>query len=327
MELETINGERSDVLEAIKGELNPPEWYIGHVIFPVDLRAEKTGDIYYQTLTADSAAQTSRAAGAAPTATFLATSNTSYSAAEYNKRYAIARDEVKSYGGVENADRAGVKAAVRSCFRSFEDVAAGKVIDATGYGNAVALASGKVFEGLQKAAQNVKRYPGKLVLVCSHDWFLDFISQADVKEAIQATFGNGGVQQLQQLWSREPEAMKMMMATVMQFDTILIGDNEHWQVTDREDGAAIIKIPDPASVANRDDLVMLYKERPVYGISEFWLPDPVNNELLFKAESFYERKDVANYYDAYAWFDILELNAGAKQIVTLPSQTFATTTP
>jgi len=326
---QTITGNRRDVLmaEKEKGRLNPPTEYIGNLIFPMSFKSgEKSGDFYYQTLTADAAAQTSRTAGAAPARVRLATTEGAYRCASYEKRYAVSRDEVKSFGNIDNADMIGVSAAGRSVYRAFETACAAALIDGTGYTARIATTTGKVLESLSKAAQNVKRYPGKTVLVCSEDWYLDFLGQADVKAAIQATFGNAGLLNLQTMLAQGPEATIQFMIAVIQFDRILIGDNDHWQVEGREDAAAVVRVPDPNVSRDVTDLALLYKERAVYGISHWWIPDPADPELLFIAESFYDKDTKDNVYDAEGFFQVAQLNAGAKQLVTLPSQTFATTT-
>ena len=326
---ETIRGNRRDVLAAAKeqGRLNPPTEYIGNLIFPMVFHAgEKTGDFYYQTLTADAAAQTSRSAGSALTKNFLTTTKGQYVVADYEKRYCIERDEVKSLGHIDNADMLGISGGARSCFRAFESLCAASVIDATGYAAKYATASGKVLEGLSKAAQDVKRYPGSLVLVCSEDWYLDFISQTDVKASIEATFGNAGLINLQQMLSKGPEATIQLMIAVIGFNNILIGDNDHWKVDDYQDAAAVMKIPDPLKQLSAMDSMMLYKEKPVYGASHWWIPDPADPEMLFLAESFFDDLDKSNCYDVTGWFQVQQLNAAAKKLVTLPSPTFATTT-
>ncbi|MCK5644083.1 MAG: hypothetical protein KAJ19_25010 [Gammaproteobacteria bacterium] len=328
MILETQRGNRRDVVVAAKakGWLNPPTGYIGNMICPMNLVGEKTGTIYYTTLTADAAAQTSRAAGVAPTATYLATTALTYAAAEYEKRYGVTEDEVKAFGSIENADMFGISAAIRSCWRAYESLVGATVIDATAYADRIATTSGKVLESLQKAAQNVKRYPGQTVLVCSEDWYLDFIGQADVKAAIQATLGNASLFQLQSMIASNPKGTVQLMASVISFAAIIIGDNEHWKVDDMQDAAAVMRIPDPSKTLNRVELVSLFKEQPIYGISNFWLPDPADPALLFTAKSFYDDNAVANKYDGRAWFEVAQLNAGAKQLVTLPSPVWASTT-
>jgi hypothetical protein len=327
MILETTKGNRRDVVVAAKaqGRLNPPTEYIGNILFPIDLKAEKTGTIYHSTLTADVAAQTSRAQGVAPTATYLATSASTYACAEHEKRYGVTRDEVKSFGSIENADMFGVSAAVRSCWRAYEAKVATTLIDSTGYSARYACPSGKVLEGLRKAAQSVKRYPGKLALVCSEDWYLDFLGQTDVKTAIQATFGNSSLSVLEAMLSQAPSATVKLMLAVIRFDAILIGDNAHWKLDAYPDAAAVVKVPSLEPM-NRLDLTMAYKSQPILGISHFWLPDPADAELVFEASSFYDDDVKANKYDASAWFDVDQLNAGAKQLVTVPSPVFASTT-
>ncbi len=62
MPYKTQTGRRPD-LEAI--EVNAPEGYIGNLIYPALPVMEKTGSIYYKTVTSDAAAQAGRTPGAA----------------------------------------------------------------------------------------------------------------------------------------------------------------------------------------------------------------------------------------------------------------------
>lgn len=326
-QFQTVKGNRSDVLLAAKekGRLNPPTEYIGSRIFPGVTTVEKSGKFWYQTLTADSAAQTSRVAGVALSGARIATSEGSFYAADYEKRYLVSRDEAKSMGGIENSDLAGVAGGARSVFRAHEDACAALVIDATGYAAAYTTTSAKVLEGLSKAAQSVKRYPGRTVLVCSEDWYLDFLTQSDVKTAIQATFGNSRLTEILSLLNQDPRATVKFMLSVIMFDEIIIGDNDHWKIDAYPDAAAIMRIPREEEISNNSDMFLLYKDRPLYGISHWFLPDPAE-QMLFYAESFYDDNDKDNKYDVTGWFEVQQLNAGAKKLVKLPSNTFATTT-
>ena len=78
--------------------VNLPEGYIGNSVFPVSPVADKSGTIYYATVTADSAAQTGRSAGTAPTGTQISDSSTTYTAAEAIKRGSVTPDEAKQFG-------------------------------------------------------------------------------------------------------------------------------------------------------------------------------------------------------------------------------------
>jgi len=90
-------------------EVNPPEGYIGTRMMPVTPVAEKAGSVAYATVTADSTAQTSRAAGVAPTPTQISNTATTWSCAEMIDRAAITPDEVNQIGGIENADQIGAR--------------------------------------------------------------------------------------------------------------------------------------------------------------------------------------------------------------------------
>lgn len=312
---------RPDLIAAIKDRLNPPVGYIGNEIYPMTRTADKSGTIYFQQLVTDVAAQTNRTTGTAPTTSLIASANTTFSASEIIKRFGIPEDEAKELGGIESADKVGALGAVRSVFRSFESSCAAKLIDGAG----TALVEGSVLPGITRAALAVRRYPGKLFLVCSQDWFLDFIQQTDVKERALAMFPNAAAGDLPSLFSLKPSAMTQFMATLMQFDGIKLGDNDHWKITGKEDVAAIVKLL-PGVNPTEDEVRAAYKLDPMYGVAKWFLPDPANMETMFDLSSWYNPDPLLNTYTAQAWVDIKELNSGAKTLIKLPAQSWATTT-
>ena len=342
----TLNAQtRPDLVSAIAPAMNPPIGYIGHRLFPISWTADKLGYIYYKTLVTDSAAQTGRSAGTAPTTTVLTSSNTTFTCAEVYKRYGIPPDEVKELGGIESADRHGALASIRSVWRAFETAVAATAIQSTSHSAGYQLVAGHVLTGLQEAAQTTRRYPGKLVLFCSWDWWLDFIEQSDVAEKIVVTFGNAGLTAVQNM-SAQPEGLLRMMATIMQFDEILIGDNDHWKVSGYEEDAIIAKVLPAGLNTNQDEIRQAYKLDPLYGVAKWYTPDvsglqlpegqkvadmTVNGSALqltaFQLRTYWDNINVLNTYDAFAWYGLNILNAAASRVVKLPAgQTYATTT-
>lgn len=295
--MKTITGRRED-LELI--QVNRPEGYIGNMVYPVLNVMEKTGSVYYTTLTADSAAQTGRSAGAAPTKTLLSESVTTFSCAEAIKRYGVPKAEVKQMGGIEKADRLGGMASKRSVMRKLETDIAAALIDSTSYGSASDISSA-IVDGIIGAAQSVKRYAGKLAFITSVTGYRWLIQQTEIKNLLLRTFG--GLDPVQAM-SLQPEVFKAMLQGIFQFDEVLIGDDDHWAIATQEDAAAIVKLPDDDEFSHKMD--------PVLGKTALYLPD---GQQPFEVESFYDEDTKTNNYDATSWYSIEELNAGAKVIV------------
>jgi hypothetical protein len=297
MSFKTQTGRRPD-LEAI--QVNSPEGYIGNRIYPVLSQHEKSGLIYYKTLTADGAAQTGRALGSAPTRTLLADTNTTATCTELIKRYGVAKSEVKNCGGIEAADRLGGMASKRSVLRGLEDLQAAAFLDATSYGAAEDI-SGGIIDGLITAAKAIKRYHGKLAFVCSTTVYQWMIAQDEIKALLTRSFSNLSAEQVMSL---SPEVFRAMLQGIFKFDEVLIGDDDHWSIATQEDAAGVVKLPPPEEFSHKMD--------PVLGKTALYLPD---GDQPFEIESFYNDDDKVNNYDCTSWKDIKEFNSGAKKIV------------
>lgn len=295
--MKTITGRRQD-LEAI--EVNAPESYIGGMVYPVVNVMEKTGSIYYTTLTADSAAQTGRSAGAAPTKTLLAESVTTFSCAEAIKRYGVPKAEVKQMGGIEKADRLGGIASKRSVCRAIETAQAAAAFDGTSYAAAADISSA-IIDGIINAAQDNKRYGGRQAFVTSVTGYRWLIQQTEIKNLLLRTFG--GLDPVQAM-SLQPEVFKAMLQGIFQFEEVLIGDDDHWAIATQEDAAMIVKLPDADEFSHKLD--------PVLGKTALYLPDGMQP---FEVESFYDEDTKTNNYDATSWYQVKELNTSAKQVV------------
>ena len=154
-------GDRPSLAEI---EVNAPEGYIGNRLLPVVPTADKSGTIYYATLTADAAAQTGRAAGTAPTSTQISDSSTTFTTAEAVKRGSITPDEAKQMGGIEKADEVGSKYAKRQVQKAIESAQAtvilgGAINDTFDVTNAMTQ--------MQTGLQAIRQYPGKTCAVSS----------------------------------------------------------------------------------------------------------------------------------------------------------------
>lgn len=288
---ETQRGLRPD-LAAI--EVNAPESYIGYRLYPAVGVMQKQGRVYYQTLTADSAAQTNRNAGEAPSRTLVTPSSATWTATEYIKRYGVTRSETKEYGGIEVADRVGGMASKRSVMRATEDAHATQALT----GTATDISDG-VVDGLVDAAQDVKRYGGRLAFVLSHAVYRHLIGLTEIKEKLGWTFEP---MQAADILSINQNVFINMLKGVFAFDEVLIGDDDHW---DDSGKAVVCKLPDPAIFSHKLD--------PVLGKTMTFYPD---GSQPYEVESFYDDDDKTNNYDCSAWLNIKELNADAKVVVS-----------
>lgn len=287
---ETQRGLRPD-LAAI--EVNAPESYIGFRLYPQVAVQQKQGRAYYQTLTADSAAQTNRNAGEAPTRTLLTPTSATWTATEFIKRYGVTRSEAKEFGGIEIADKIGATGSKRSVMRAIEDTIATQALT----GDTTDISGGAV-EGLSDAAQSVKRYAGRLAFVCSHAVYRHLVNLKEITDKLGWTCKP---MEAADILSLNSNVFINMLKGVFAFDEILIGDDNHW---DDEGKAVVCKLPDPGEFSHKLD--------PVLGKTMTFYPD---GEQPYEVESFYDDDDKVNNYDCSAWLNVKELNADAKVVV------------
>lgn len=308
MSWKTQIGRRPD-LEAL--EVNPVIGYIGNEVYPVITVGEKAGKIYYKTLTADAAAQTSRTAGTAPTRTLLTDSNLDFSCAEVIKSYGVAKSEVKQMGGIENADQLGGKASKRSVQRAQEDAQAAKLMSAARYAAALDVSSNP-FDGILWKLDDVRRYSGRKALVFSERSFRAFINNTETKARLVYSFRDVPAADM---LAKTPAVMAKMLAGFLAIDQVLIGDDNHWAISGREDAAAIVVLPPKEEFSHKMD--------PVLGKTIVYLPD---GEQPYEIESYPLLDAKVNSYDCTGWYDIEEFNAAASVLVKVGNPAITTTT-
>jgi len=295
----TEMGERSDLAGL---EVNAPEGYIADLIFPNVPVKEKTGVIYYATITADAAAQTGRSAGVAPTGTRISASDTTFTAAEAVKRGSITPDEVKTMGGIEKADMVGAKWAKRQVMKYKEDDCASLTL-ASGSDADASFDPAKVQTMVQDALQEVRLYEGRSSLIGS-TWTIKAMMQQMLADATygpalaRLATGTNGVEAVKGL---SLNAWKQALAIFFGVDQVLAGDDTIWNATAINGRFAIGKLDDGS-----DELS--HKWKPVLGKTFQFLPDGSNPWLI---ESIPDRKAKDNHYDATLWYDTVLLNSGA----------------
>lgn len=290
--LYTQNGDRPDLASIV---VNPPEGYIAAKILPVSPVMEKAGSVAYATVTADVAAQTGRSAGAAPTATQISNSATTYSAAEAVKRGAITPDEAKQMGGIEKADMVGTKFAMRSVQNYYENDVCAHIL---GTAASASFDPAKFKTQAQTAINAIRRYEGKTTLVAGTKTIQAMMQGILTSKPTDTLFsrivnGSGAALSLQSMI----DALKFYVG----LDDVLPGDDGIWNTGAYAGKFALAKLDDGSDPLS-------HKWNPVLGKTFQFLPDGTNPWVV---KSVADLTLVNNFYDAYQWFDTIILNAGA----------------
>jgi len=296
----TETGERPS-LAAL--EVNAPEGYIGAKIAPVAPVVDKAGTVYYATVTADATAQTGRAAGAAPASTQISDTSTTYTAAEAVKRGSITPDEVKQMGGITKADPIGAKWAKRQVMNAQEAVVAGIV---TGGTADYTWDAAEAMSQIQVAVQAVRLYSGKLSMIASTAVLKIVVQNLLANSTFGPSFSRliAGGSPAQAAEGMNFAAWLNGLAMFFGLDQILAGDDTVWNAGSNAEKFAIAKIDsdmDPLS----------HKWNPVFCKTFQFMPDGENPWVI---QSVADRVNVNNHYDAYLWYNVVELNSGAMKL-------------
>jgi len=298
----TQTGDRPDLSAML---VNAPEEYIGNKILPIAETVQKSGTLYYATATADSAAETGRVAGVAPSKTQISTTSGSFSCAEVVKRGSVTPDEVKSFGDIAKADKAGATFAKRQVMKYIEADIAAHVL-ASGSAASAGFDAAKIRLQVQTAKQAVRRYHGRTTLVAS-----TLVLNGIVQELLTATptadiFSRiiSGASPAAAIEGMNFEAWLKALGMFFGVDQVLAGDDDIWNATAIAGRFAIGKFDDGS-----DELA--YKYLPVYGRNMMFLPDAANRWLV---RSVADEVAINNHYDAFAWFDTQVLNSSAAYV-------------
>jgi len=295
----TITDQRPD-LAAI--EVNPPEGYIGTKLMPVVPVMDKTGTIYYSTVTADETAQTARSEGIAPTGTQISDSSTTFTAAEAIDRGKITPDEAKQMGGIEKADQVGIRFSKRNVMNYLEsDICA--LILQSGSESDATFDEQNAATQVQDALQAVRLYEGRTVLAAS-TWTLKAMIQQMLQSATYAAAFSrliSGTSSLEAARGLSFEAWKQAIALFFGVDEVLGGDDTIWNATAVQGRFAVAKI-------SSDSDPISHKYKPELGKTFMFYPDGTQP---FYCESIGDRITKNNYYDTTIWYDAIMLNAAS----------------
>lgn len=292
------NGRRPDL------EREPfamPEGYIGQKLLPVYTVTDKTGTVYYagsSAVVADSAAQTGRSVGAAPTAQNLANTSTTFTCAEIVDRASIPPDEVKSMGGIEKADKLGASVAKRNVMNGIEDAVVAITLG-SGVTPSATFDADKFLLQVQTAADAAERYEGKSVLYGSTKVFKGIVRSLLSTASTATIFSrlvNGSMNNFQ--------AWMNALAIFVGVDEILTGKTARWN---------------PSAYAGRFGFMMVeegndplaHKYQLVRGKTFLYLPD---GNQPFEVRSYADEKNLINDYTALAWYNVVSFNSGSQYV-------------
>ncbi len=301
-------------------EVNWPVGYIGRMFFPVFGSAERAGSFTYQQVTADATPEESRTWSDPLTRTRISAGEASYTCVKQEKRYVMTEDDVKELANMDNADSVGARASRRSLMRKFEDAAYAKVFTSARRSAALELTAASEFQILGHVGDQVRRVSGNLSLICSHQWFLAFVGLSAVSTRLQAVGAVGGMVASQVALGIQTPLIRDMMRTVLPFEQIVIGDSAHWSANPGY--AAVAMLPDMQGM----EPIVAAKLDPIYGMSKWFRPDPVQPETLMQINAEWLPDIKVNAWDATGFWDLLELNATGVKLVKLPAGTEYTTT-
>jgi hypothetical protein len=287
--------------------VNDPIGYIGSVVLPLVQLQGKAGTYYYSELDADAAAQTSRTAGAAPTAVTIAEASAAWSAVERTKRYKVPWEAVPLLGGLERSDARGAAAAKRSVVNALETAQLAVLVD--GAGTSITSA---IVDGIIDACDQVHRYAGKTAFVCDVGQYRWLMQQTEIQNLLVRTFGGlGAIESL----SLTKGVFQNMLQALFGIDQVLVADDTFWPYTYRTT-CAVVKIPDGSDE-------MSFTGQPEYGRTMiYWPTDAVNP---YEVNSFADDDLRSNIYDCSEWDSIEEFNSGAKVLLTINTSGSTTT--
>jgi hypothetical protein len=293
----TEEGDRSALQSEI--EINPPEGYIGVKMMPVVPVTEKAGSVAYATVTAETAAQTGRSPGVAPTATQISNSAKAWSCAEVIERAAVTPDEVKQMGGIQNADKIGFRWAMRSVLKAREALIAAVVLgtkDAT-------FDVAKLRTQTQTALQTVRLYPGKSVLASSSMTLKAMVQQIAGHDEMGPLFARivTGTSSAEAVLGLSMKAWLQGLALFVGVDEVMAGDDDVWNAGTCAQKFSIVKVD------NTND-PLSHKYMPVLGKTVTFLPDGTQG---WELSGVADRTLKNNFYDASMWIDVETYNDGA----------------
>jgi hypothetical protein len=306
--------------------VNWPIEYIGPTLFPIAKATEKVGDFGYRAVVADAAAESGRSAVTALALNQITNSSTAFSVTKKEKRYVMSEDDVKGMGGIEKADNVGAAASKRSVMRGFESACAAAIFTTARKNAALELTAGNEFAVIGYQANLIRRVKGKIGLVCSKNWLLAFLGLNAVQARMQSLGGISavlGAVAAANAKDTDTLAGVLRVALGLPIDRLLVGDDDHWEISGAVNTAALVMVPDLMG----QDVMAACKFDPIYGLSIWYLPDPVGAEdSPFQIDTEWLPSEKLNAWDATGQYALVELNTTGAGCIKLPANTVYSTT-
>jgi hypothetical protein len=285
-------------------EVNPPEGYIGSQILPNVPVTDKSGTVYYATVTADSAAETGRGAGVAPTGVQISDSTTTFTAAECIARGKVTPDEAKQFGGIDKADIAGTKWAKRQVMNSRESAICTLIL---GKAASATFDAAKVLTQVQTGLEAVRLYDGPSALITSTMTFKKIVLGLLGDSKMGPLFSRlvTGTSSAVAAQGLSYKAWVDAFAMFIGVDQVKIGCDSIWNAAAVAGKFGIAKLDDGNDA-------MSHKWKPVLGKTWTFLPDGTNE---YEIQSVGDRITLNNLYDAKSWYNAKLLNTGALYVM------------
>lgn len=306
---QTETGRRQD-LEMSLMEINPYLGAIGPELFPINDTAQKSGTYYYQQLQSDSTTDThpsESGQGKYTDRVELAEHSNSWNVSSRFKGYTCRRDRVPTqFGNIERADQFGSKAALRSVMRDFESGVAANILDNSSANQRDIL--DKPVRKMQAALKDIRRFNGEKVLVTSQEVFNRMMDYSSILDRFNVQSTRKAGVQADQILAREPEALKMLLQSIIGLDRVLIGDDDIWYdgKTVYEERAAIVALPREDEFSELEEAIL----------GKTFRYQPEDQSYPFFIESSYDPDNKYNKWDCEIWDDIQVMNPDAIEILT-----------
>lgn len=286
-------------LEAIPVQF--PE-LIGQFILPWYERPNAVNYLYYQPWNADVAAQTGRDTAAIATinANTVTNAKIAFNCGEVIGRDRMSYDQVDSYGGVEGADIALARKAIRSFFNNVEIAAAKLVLEDD---NALDVTTDIVAAIEDEVSELQDLEDGDVCLAISSTIFTQLKKDPVVKDRMKNTGILAGV-------GGDPRKVTAeQLASILGVSRVRVGANKQWRrgVGAAYRGNGVLYIEPHEEVEPVEEVQL--------GRTIFQKWDGGSNK--YTIGTFFEPKERAHYADCVGKIDVKLLNANLKTTVKI----------
>ena len=272
--------------------------YLTPQIFPFLPRAMKQGVLYYADIQTETAAETGRSGGTAPTAVNLSDAHTTYDldTDEFIKRMGIPDAEIPGFGGLDAAQQVAARKGKRSVGLAIEDLTVANVLAnaSVTYVDILNSLIGAVDLGRDTL---MDRADGQIAFVCSSRIFNRIKRYDTIIDRMKFTgVMASGIRDVRSISAAQ-------LAAALNVDAILVGPNSEWydDDADYQDRAALMVLPDPSA----EPIEELQAGRTVWfsadGIA-------VSADTMFEIHSYYSDNLLSEQVDVRAYAEQHMLN-------------------